>query len=57
MFSIEKLKERSATEERVKIMPKVQPPTTPAEKRREVAKVAKQVIMEHREVFVALKNR
>ena len=56
-FNVEQLKQRSAIEGRVKIAPKVLVTVNKTETKREIVRVTKRVIEEHRAVLMALKNR
>jgi len=57
MLTIENVKARAATHQRVKIRPTVVVEAKTPEQKRQIAEVAQRVIREHYDVFMALKNR
>ncbi len=57
MFTVEQLQRRSTSERRVMIKPTVKVEAKTPEQKREVSRVARQVIAEHYAVLTALKDR
>ncbi|MBT2326146.1 hypothetical protein J7E62_27840 [Variovorax paradoxus] len=57
MLSLEQVKARASTQQRVMIRPKVDVKVTNQAERQQVVQVARKVIAEHREVLTALKDR